>query len=121
MQIQREIPENHTIRSYTQTHITVGTHNYQDSVLISKESIIFPWEIHSLQDLNETHLAPILDLKPDILIIGHQSLGTLPPLPILQYLSKQRIGLECMSIGAACRTFNVLLSEDRQVIAGIIF
>ena len=121
MQIQRESPENHTIRSYTETQITVGTQNYQDSVLICKNTIIFPWEIHSIQDLNEHHLTPILELKPDILLIGHQAVGTLPPLPMLQFLSQLRLGLECMSIGAAGRTFNVLLSEDRQVVVGFIF
>ena len=42
-------------------------------------------------------------------------------MPVMHYLSKQRIGIECMSIGAASRTFNVLLGEGRRVVAGIIF
>ena len=39
----------------------------------------------------------------------------------MSLLSQQRIGIECMSIGAACRTYNILLSEHRAVVAGFIF
>jgi uncharacterized protein len=120
MQIQREAPENHSIRSYANKQITVGTTPYDTSVIVSKEKVIHPWNIHSIKDLSELLLEPILELKPDILIVGHEALGTQPPPVIIQYLSKHRIGFECMSIGAASRTFNVLLSEDRLVVVGFI-
>lgn len=121
MHIHREAPDNTTIRSYTDTDITVGTSNYHESVIISKQGIISSWPIYSVQELNEEILEPILKLDPEIIIIGHQQAGVQIPMTIMQYLSKQRIGIECMSIGAASRTFNVLLSEQRSVVAGIIF
>jgi uncharacterized protein len=121
MHIQLETPNNNTIRSYTDREITVGTTVYSNSVIISNHVIISSWPIDSVQALNETTLEPLLLLDPEIIIIGHQQLGTYTPMPVIHYLSKQRIGIECMSIGAACRTFNVLLGEGRKVIAGIIF
>ena len=121
MHIHLEAPDNNTIRSYSNEQLTIGSKNYENSVIISRETIISPWSIHSVQELNETTLEPILQLKPEIIIIGHQQAGMYIPMRIMQDLSKQSIGVECMSIGAASRTYNVLLSEGRNVIVGIIF
>ena len=75
----------------------------------------------TIKELNEKSLEPLLTLEPVIIIIGHQQPGIYVPMSVMQYLSKQRIGIECMSIGAACRTFNVLLNEQRNVVIGVIF
>lgn len=120
MHIQLETRDPHTIRSYSETHIMIDTTEYACSVIVNSSSIIPHWPIFQLVELNETNLQPLLDLKPDIIILGSNQPG-LAPLPIQLLLSKQRIGLECMSIGAACRTFNLLLSEGRNVAVGIIF
>lgn len=120
MHIQLEAPDKNTIRAYTDTNITIEAIEYNQSVIISRQTIISEWPIHSIQELNETTLAAILNLEPEIIIIGHQVLSSYIPMTVMQYLSKRRIGIECMSIGAACRTFNVLLGEHRQVVAGII-
>ncbi len=121
MHIQLEPADNNAIRSYTTTHITAGNSSYQNSIIIHRDTIISPWHIHSLQELDEKNLDQALQLNPEIIIIGHQQPGTLIPITVMAYLSKQRVGIECMSIGAASRTFNVLLSEQRRVVAGIIF
>ncbi|HAU0934786.1 TPA: hypothetical protein JBH70_12550, partial [Legionella pneumophila] len=55
------------------------------------------------------------------IIIGHLQTGKTLPVTLISQLSQKRIGIECMSIGAACRTYNVLLSEHRAVVAGFIF
>lgn len=121
MHIQLEAKDNNTIRSYSETAIMLGETIYESSVIISSDAIISPWAVLTVQELTNDSLMPIIKLEPEIIIIGHQqSLSTVPIL-IMQSLSKQRIGLECMSIGAACRTFNVLLSEKRKVVLGIIF
>jgi uncharacterized protein len=121
MHIQLEAKDNNTIRSYSDTAITVGESIYESSVIIGSDAIIAPWSIHTVQELTDITLRPILELEPEIIIIGHQQPLSSVPMAIMQDLSKKRIGLEFMSIGAACRTFNVLLSEKRNVVVGIIF
>ena len=121
MHIQLETPDSNTIRSYTNECITVGSAIYKHSVIISRDSIISPWLIDSIQELNETHLQEALALKPEIIIIGHQQPKRHLPMAAMAYLSQRHVGIECMSIGAASRTFNVLLSERRNVVAGMIF
>ena len=121
MHIQLETPTPNTIRSYTAEHVTIGTIEYTHSIIVSGEHIISEWPVYSLQELTKTNLGPALSLKPEIIIIGHQQPTIALPMAVMQCLSNQRIGIECMSIGAACRTFNVLLAEKRNVIIGLIF
>ncbi len=122
MHINLESADQHTIQSYSDSEIQIYNKCYQDSIIISGNKIISTWGIHSVQELsNEAMLAPLLQLNPEIIIIGHKQLGIQLPIEVTQRLSKLRIGIENMSIGAACRTFNVLLSERRVVVAGIIW
>ena len=121
MQINKESPDQHTIQSYSDTQITINQTNYQNSLIISREAIILDWPIHSILTFNQAILMPILSLNPEIILIGHKQSGAFLPIAIMEYLSKQRIGVECMSIGAASRTFNVLLGEQRAVVVGFIF
>ena len=120
MQINLENPDQHTIQSYGDSQITVNNTLYCDSLIISREIIISPWLIHSVQELTEATLQPIIELQPEVIIIGHNQTGAQVPMMLVQYLSKQRIGIECMSVGAACRTFNVLLGEQRAVVLGMV-
>lgn len=121
MHIHMESPDQHTIQSYSDTQITVNHTNYHNSLIINRDTIISDWPIHSIQTFNQAILMPILSLNPEVILIGHKQLGAYLPIAIMEYLSKQRIGVECMSIGAACRTFNVLLGEQRAVVIGFIF
>ena len=120
MNINLEAPDSNTIRSYTDSQITIGSEIYKKSTIISQDTIISPWEIVSVADINDENIGLLLQQNPDIILIGHASISVSVPIGILSYLSKKRIGMECMSIGAACRTFNVLLNEQRKVVAGII-
>ncbi len=119
MEIQLESIEPHTIRSYSDQIILVAQTTLEQSCILSKESIETNWPIRRIDELNENHLAALLRHKPDVILIGHT--GGPKALPLFaSELSQQKIGIECMSIGAACRTFNVLLSEQRAVVLGII-
>ena len=121
MHIQREDADPHTIRSYSGTHITVASVTYEQSVIINRDTIITPWAISSVKELDAERLLPLLTLTPEIILIGHHEQATPLPIKVMVTLSKQRIGIECMSIGAACRTFNVLLAEGRRVAIGLIY
>lgn len=120
MHIHKEQAESHSIQSYSDSEIRINGIVYTKSLIQSRTETITNWDIHSIEELNERLLKPILELQPEVIIIGHSETGKLTPLPMIAYLSQHKIGIECMSIGAACRTFNVLLSEDRSVVAGFI-
>lgn len=120
MNIQQEPSDAYTIQSYSDETITVQAVTYQTSTLITPSRILTDWNVQTIQQLSVENLEPILAFHPELMIIGHGELGKYPPPSLIQFLYEKRIGIESMSIGAACRTFNVLLSEHRQVVLGFI-
>jgi len=120
MHINLEAADDHSIQAYSDNEIRVNSVTYQKSVIVSSREIISDWAIDNIFQLNEESLEPLLRHTPNIIVIGHKQQGKFPPPSAFELLSKKRVGLECMSIGAACRTFNVLLSEQREVVLGII-
>jgi uncharacterized protein len=121
MHINLEVAEQHAVQAYDEKQIQINSIVYEKSLIVSREEIITDLGIRSIQEINQDYLDLLLRLKPELIIIGHSNLGKFPPMSIISQLSQQRIGIECMSVGAACRTYNVLLSEYRAVIAGFIF
>jgi uncharacterized protein len=65
-------------------------------------------------------LQPLLQLRPRIVLIGAAAGGLRPPTALRNELAARGIALECMELGAACRTYNVLSQEGREVVAGLI-
>lgn len=120
MHINLEATDKHAVQSYSDNQIQINSIIYENSLIVSKQEIISDLTIKNIQDIDDQYIDLILKLKPEIIIIGHNNPGKFPPMPIITHLSQKRIGIECMSIGAACRTYNVLLSELRAVVAGFI-
>lgn len=120
MQINLETADQHAIQSYSESGVKINNVTYENSLIVGKQSLITPWLIRTIQELDVSNLDDLLKFNPEIIIIGHNQLGAWAPMAVIQHLSKLRIGIECMSIGAASRTFNVLLSEQRTVVMGLI-
>jgi uncharacterized protein len=120
MEINLEAADHYSIQAYNDKEVKINSLTYRSSLIVSSHEIIKDWQIASIHQLNEESIAPLLRYQPKIIILGHSQQGQFIPQPIMQSLAKQHIGLECMSIGAACRTFNVLLSEHRDVVLGLI-
>jgi uncharacterized protein len=121
MQIQLEAHETHTIQSYTNTEIKVNHVVYSTSFILNRDTLISPWAAEDPAALHQALLQPLLDLDPEIIILGSNQPDAVRRLDAVRQLSEKHIGIECMAIGAASRTFNILLSENRRVVAGFIF
>ncbi len=121
MQIQLEAHETHTIQAYNQNEIKVNHHTYQTSFIVSRDTLITPWDIKNAADLTLDLFQPILGLNPEIIILGTHTPDLLRRLDAVLMLQEKQIGTECMTIDAACRTFNILLGEHRRVVAGFIW
>lgn len=120
MHLHQESRDPHTITGYSDNLIQLAEQSFTESVLIGTNIIHYPWNVQALSGLSTETLEPVLSTPLEILLIGHDETGVLAPMPLQQWLAAKRIGFECMSIGAACRTFNVLLSEGRQVAVGFL-
>ncbi|MFT4608178.1 MAG: hypothetical protein ACI9V8_000641 [Urechidicola sp.] len=114
------ITSRYSISAYTSNDITINEKQYQRSLILSPEVLISPSPINSIDDLNEHTLQSVLDLNPDVVLLGTGEKQIFPEPKIFGLLGEKGIGLEVMNTGALCRTFNILVAEDRDVVAIVI-
>ena len=98
----------------------VGGTVYEHSVLVPSRGAVLPWDVDSLAALTAAHFERLVALRPEVVIFGSgERLRFVPP-ALLRGLMAQRIGIETMDTAAACRTYNVLASEGRVVLAALL-
>ncbi|MDP3084133.1 MAG: Mth938-like domain-containing protein [Rubrivivax sp.] len=98
----------------------IGATPYEHSVLVPWVGEIQPWQAERFEALTPAHFERIAALKPELVIFGSGTKLRFPPPALLRALIERGIGVETMDTGAACRTFNVLVSEQRSVLAALI-
>ena len=112
------VPAN-LIRGYSEAEVRIGGHSVRGSCIVTADTLITEWEPASFAQLRSAHLEAILALAPELVVLGTGPRQQFPPAEIRALLAARGIGLEAMQLGAACRTFNVLVQEERRVAAGL--
>ena len=110
----------HVIRAYDKGIIRINDTEYQSSLVVSNETLIPDWPPATLAALTAEHIDTLLQLKPEIIILGTGDVHQFPAAALFAEVYRQRIGVEIMSTEAACRTYNILTAEERNVVAGLI-
>jgi uncharacterized protein len=108
------------IRAYAPGRITVSDTQLNRSFIVAADALVEDWPPQRFEELTVEHLKAALVLDPEILIIGTGKEQRFLPGELMAALSKTGMGLEVMDTAAACRTYNVLLSEDRKVVAALL-
>lgn len=108
------------IRAFKPGMIQINEKIYTQSVIIAPHSLIETWTPQTINELTAETLSPILVIKPDVLLIGTGSTLIFPALEIYGGLINASIGVEIMDTHAACRTYNALSAENRNVVAALI-
>jgi uncharacterized protein len=111
---------NYQIRGFKPGMIQINDQTLTQSVIITPEKLIDNWEPQHISELTQLHLTAIIELRPVILLIGTGKVLQFPPIDLYGDLINCGIGVEIMDTGAACRTYNALTSEGRNVIAALI-
>ena len=107
------------IERYGASGFTITGTVWPSSVLVRPMQTL-AWAVNSLADLTLDSLAPVLTGDIDVLLLGcGAQIGLVPP-ALRQAVRDRGVVLEPMDTGAACRTYNVLLAEDRRVGAALI-
>lgn len=101
-------------------HVMVNGERYDRSIVVLAEAVRVDWSVLAFDELEEAHFAYFLALKPDVLLLGTGSKQRFPHPRLYRVLTDAGIGVECMDTPAACRTYNILVAEDRRVVAAIL-
>ena len=111
-------PQILTVRSYTRGEVVVGNERMQAPFIVSAGQLIRDWPVRSVGELDLAALEPLLGLHPQVILIGADE-GIGSGAAWRSQLLARHVAVECMDLGAACRTYNVLAQEGRAVVAGL--
>ena len=107
------------VRSYSATELRIGEQRVQRSCLVTAERLITDWPPASFEELAPAHLEAIFALGPELVLLGTGPAQRFASAAVRAEFARRSVGLEVMQLGAACRTFNVLVQEERRVLAAL--
>ena len=93
---------------------------YSSSLVVAGDRLISDWPVASVDSLTGDHLAALVALAPEIVLLGTGARFQFPPPARLATLYGAGIGVEVMDTPAACRTYNILQGEGRNVVAALV-
>lgn len=105
---------------YGEGYVAVNGTRHHESLVVGAERVITEWPARSIQSLTADHFAAIIEMRPEIVLLGTGTRLAFPEPAMLAPLYKAGIGVEVMDTPAACRTFNILAGEGRNVVAALI-
>jgi len=108
------------IRSYQQGNIQVNDKTYDQSIIVAPKMPVKLWPPQVYAELNVEHLSYFAEFKPQIVLFGMGRKMLFPGPEIRLAIQKMRLGVEFMDTAAACRTYNILLAENRNVVAALL-
>lgn len=107
------------ITGYGDDFIAINQQRYLTNMIVMPDQILLDWSEITLQTLNTEHFDVLCQIKPEVVLLGtgvkHQFIHP----KLYQALTELNIPLECMTTAAACRTYNILMSEGRNIAAAL--
>ena len=108
------------VTAYGDDYVAVNGVRHEQSIVVLPDRVQ-PWAARSFESLTEADFAELLQAGADILILGTGAKQRFPHPRLTAPLARSGIGLEVMSLHAACRTYNILVAEERKVAAALLF
>jgi len=109
-----------TITGYGDGYVEINKTPYAHAVVLSSDGAISEWPVQNFESLESKDFSQLIDLKPELIIIGTGKRQRFPKPELLKSLISAKIGFEVMDSQAACRTYNILVGEGRKVVLALI-
>ena len=108
------------VRACDNGQVTVGQQRYRRSLILTPDQVIPDWRPRRYHEIAEQDFELVLSLQPDIILLGTGTTLCFPPAKLSAGILATGTGFEVMDTAAACRTYNILLSEKRKVVAALL-
>lgn len=120
MQFSEDKPQaTYTIQGYDEGWVQIQNRRLSRPFIISAQTLIDDWAVGSFAQLTAEQLKPLFALKSEVILIGCGNTASLASAEVYRALVEHGIGFEIMTTDAACRTYTILLSEERAVTAAL--
>ena len=108
------------VRSVDASGIRIGEAVYTTSIILTPDQVLENWAPADMASLTHKHLESLFSLRPEVALLGTGPQQAFLPRELAIRVIERGIGLEVMTTDAACRTYNVLASDGRRVVAGLL-
>lgn len=112
--------DGHFITAYDVGKLLVNGRTITSSIVIAPDQLLTDWSISDISELSDGHIEKIIELEPELVLLGTGEKLVFPKVETYAALIKQGIGVDIMDTAAACRTYNILCGEGRRAVAGLI-
>jgi uncharacterized protein len=109
-----------TISGYGEDYVLVNGQRHDSSLVVLPDRVL-NWPVSNFTDLKAEDFKTLESLDAEIVLLGTGPKQRFPHPRLTAGLAAARIGLEVMDLKAACRTFNILVAEERKVAAALLF
>lgn len=121
MQLNLEHPDQEFfLRAADGASARVNDRVLASSFILAPDRLVEAWPVQDVKAMTPQDLEAVLALDPEVILLGSGASQVFPPAPVLAACLGRRVGLETMTNAAAARTFNVLASEGRRVVAAFV-
>jgi len=115
-----QLPGTNVLTRHGPGELWVGNTPFTQSLLVPWRGTVVPWRPTMPDELTEADFEALLALQPELVIFGSGTRLRFVNPALTRCLIDRRIGVETMDTGAACRTYNVLATEGRSVVAALL-
>ena len=117
---QENQQEGYVITAYDDASVSINGKPFSQSLIITTTKLDENWDVTSIELLQASHIDQVLTFAPELIIFGTGNKLTFPAVEVYSNIIERGIGVDFMDTHAACRTYNILMSEGRHVVAGLI-
>lgn len=117
MGLDAAAPTTVQIKGYADGEVRIGEQRLRAAFALEAQGAITPLVAQHPHALEAADLAPVLEARPEVVIVGWAGGQLFLPAAQRHAFLERRIGLEMMALGPACRTFNLLAADGRRVVA----
>ncbi|MBI4757094.1 MAG: Mth938-like domain-containing protein [Betaproteobacteria bacterium] len=109
------------VTAYGEVYVAVNGRRFESGIILMPGRIVEDWCAGGFSELGREHIEQVWELEPEVVLLGTGMRQRFPRPDLLRPLAEAGIGVEVMTLHAACRTYNVLMSEGRRVAAALLF
>jgi len=110
----------YSLRGADGRHALVNERTLTSSFIVAPDVLVESWPMTDVTAMRPADLDALFALQPELVVLGSGETQAFPPADVIATCLQRGIGLETMTNAAAARTYNVLASEGRRVVAGFV-
>ena len=111
---------NNLITAYGDGFIDINKQRYTQHLIVMPDQLILDWPATDFKSLSTEHFNTIAALNPEVVLLGTGDTHHFVHPKLTAALTAKGLAIECMTTDAACRTYNILMSEGRNVAAALL-